>query len=72
MGNQAGGNVPTRTDAAGRQIPLNATYEARSTIDDPDGVIGIGYRGRARVKAGWQTLGNRIFRYLARTFHFYL
>ena len=72
MGNQAGGNVPTRTDAAGRQIPLNATYEARSTIDDPDGVIGIGYRGRARVKAGWQTLGNRIWRYLARTFHFSL
>lgn len=73
LGNQAGGNLATRTDAVtGREIPLNATYQARAAIDDPDGVIGIGYRGRARVRAGWQTLGNRIWRYLARTFHFYM
>lgn len=72
LGNQAGGGLATKTDAAGREIPLDATYQARVGIDDPDGVIGIGYRGRGRVRAGWQTLGNRIWRYLARTFHFYI
>ncbi len=72
MGSQAGGDLATRTDKEGRVIPLDATYQARAEFDDPDGVVGIGYRGKARVRSGWQTLGNRIWRYLARTFHFYI
>jgi hypothetical protein len=29
-------------------------------------------RGRAKIYTGWQPLGRRIYRYLARTFHFEL
>jgi putative peptide zinc metalloprotease protein len=72
MGSQAGGDVAVRTDAAGVQRPLSATYQAIVSFDDPEGVVGVGYRGRARVRAGTQTLGARLWRYLARTFHFYM
>ena len=70
MGNQAGGNLPTRTDKAGVERPLNATYQATVPLDNPDGRIRAGFRGRAKIRAGYQTLGGRAWRYLTRTFQF--
>ena len=72
MASQGGGDLATQTDSAGAERPLSATYQATVHFDDPDGVVGVGYRGRARIHAGTQTLGARIWRYLARTFHFYM
>ena len=72
MGSQAGGGLAVYQDAAGIERPMNATYQATVSFEDPDGVVGIGYRGKARVRAGSQTLGARLWRYLARTFHFYM
>lgn len=72
MGSQAGGGLAVYQDAAGIERPMNATYQATVSFADPDGVVGIGYRGKARVRAGSQTLGARLWRYLARTFHFYM
>ena len=72
MGNQAGGDLQVRQDASGVERPMNATYQATVSFTDPEGIVGVGYRGKARVRAGTQTLGARIWRYLARTFHFYM
>jgi putative peptide zinc metalloprotease protein len=70
MGNQAGGGLATRMDPAGNEVPLSATYQAKVPIENADQLVFAGYRGRAKIRAGKQTLGNRIWRYLARTFHF--
>ena len=70
MGNQAGGGLATKMDPAGNEIPLSATYQAKVPLDNSEGMIVAGYRGRAKIRAGRQTVGNRIWRYLARTFHF--
>ena len=70
MGNQAGGGLATTMGAAGNEIPLSATYQARVPLEIPDGLVKAGYRGQAKIRAGKQTIGNRIFRYLSRTFHF--
>jgi hypothetical protein len=41
-------------------------------LDDPEGVIRPGMRGRAKIHAGYQTLGQRFWRYVTRTFNFKL
>jgi hypothetical protein len=41
-------------------------------LADPDGLLRLGFRGRARVAANWRPLGSRIWRYLSHTFHFKL
>ncbi len=72
MGSMTGGGLAVYQDSAGINRPMNATYQARVSFEDPDGAVGVNYRGRARVRAGTQTLGARLWRYLARTFHFYM
>ncbi|OHB78884.1 MAG: hemolysin D [Planctomycetes bacterium RBG_16_64_10] len=72
LSNQAGGDLATRTDAAGVTHPLSTSYRARVPLDDVDVALQLGLRGRAKVHAGWQTLGRRLWRYLSHTFHFLL
>jgi putative peptide zinc metalloprotease protein len=72
VGNQAGGGLPTRTDSAGVERPASATYQATVPLDNEEGLIKIGYRGRAKIRAGYQTIWSRLWRYLMRTFHFYI
>jgi putative peptide zinc metalloprotease protein len=69
---QAGGGLAARTDQAGIARPLSSTYVARVSIDNSDDLLRVGMRGRAKIRAGYQSLGGRLWRYLARTFHFYL
>ena len=68
----AGGEVNTKTDKSGRMKPLSTTYPALAPL--PDGLSGlrVGMRGRAKVYTGWQPLGWRLYRFVARTFHFEL
>ncbi len=72
LGNKAGGDLATRMDASGTERPLSATYRVIVPIQDPEGMYRDGYRGRARVLAGYQTLGSRLLQYFTRTFHFYM
>lgn len=72
LSNQAGGGVATVTDESGMPRPLYATYQARVPMENSDGLLQAGCRGRARVKVEAETIGRRLGRYLARTFHFYL
>jgi putative peptide zinc metalloprotease protein len=72
LSNKSGGELATRTDAAGIERPLNVSYEARVPLDDPEGLFRLGLRGRAKIHTAPQTLGQRLWRYLTQTFHFKL
>jgi putative peptide zinc metalloprotease protein len=67
---KAGGQVPTQTDAAGRERPISTSYEALMHLDDPDGVLTPGMRGSARIRVGGRTVGQWLLRLLWQTFNF--
>lgn len=69
---QSGGTLATRTDASGAQTPLSTSYVARVVLDNSDGLLRAGMRGRAKIATRWQTVGQRIWRALHRTFRFEL
>lgn len=72
LSNKSGGDLPTKTDERGREVPLNTSYQAHVPLDDPAGLLYIGLKGRAKIYAGYQTLGQQAWRYLAQTFNFKL
>jgi multidrug efflux pump subunit AcrA (membrane-fusion protein) len=69
---KAGGPVPTRTDEAGRELPISATYEVSMRLADDEGLLTPGMRGTARVKVGSRTVGGWLMRLLWQTFNFRL
>lgn len=67
---RGGGQLATRTDAAGVERPLSVIYQANVPLDDPSGQIIVGATGTARIHAGSQPLGQRLWRAACRTFRF--
>ena len=67
---KAGGQVPTRTDEDGREIPISTSYEAMMTLADTDAVLTPGMRGTARIQVGSRTVGQWLLRQLWQTFNF--
>ena len=67
----AGGELPTQQDASGAARLLNTSYQATVPIQ-PDGLLRVGLVGQARVQIRHRTLGERLWRYLTRTFNFEL
>jgi putative peptide zinc metalloprotease protein len=67
---KAGGSVPTKTDEAGREMPISTSYEALMTVDDAEGVLTPGMRGTARIKVGSRTVGQWLLRLIWQTFNF--
>jgi len=72
LSTKSGGELATKTDPAGVERPMSTSYQARVYLDDPDGLLGLGLRGRAKIHADWQTLGRRLWRLATRTFNFKL
>jgi putative peptide zinc metalloprotease protein len=72
LSTQAGGDLNTKMDASGMPRPISTSYQARIPLTDNDGSLFVGLRGHARVYTGWQSAGERLFRYVIRTFHFHL
>jgi putative peptide zinc metalloprotease protein len=70
MSAQSGGRLETKTDPSGLIRPLNTSYQARSPLGDAAGTLQVGMQGQARIYTGWQPLGRRIYRFIAKTFHF--
>lgn len=72
LSTQQGGDLPTVTDQdTGRLRPQNATFPARVPLAEGDD-LKLGMRGRAKIYVQWEPLGTRMWRYISRTFHFYL
>jgi putative peptide zinc metalloprotease protein len=72
LSNKAQGEVETTTDETGMERPISTLYQAEAELKDAEGVIRPGMRGRAKIHAGYQTLGQRFWRFLTRTFNFKL
>ena len=72
LSTKAGGDLATTTDESGVEKPMSASYQARVLIDDPDDLIRLGLRGRAKIHTTWQTLGQRIWRGLNQLLNFKL
>ena len=70
LSSKTGGEVVTKTDESGAERPQNTSYEARAPIDDPEAVLAVGLKGRAKICTHWQSLGSAAWRYLTRTFNF--
>lgn len=69
LSNKAGGELATKTDEAGVERPQNTSYHARVPLDDPEGLLRIGYKGRARIHTEPQPLGRRLWRLFTQTFN---
>ena len=67
---KAGGQVPTRTDESGREMPISTSYEALMAVNDADGSFTAGMRGSARIRVGQRTVGSWLLRLLWQTFNF--
>ena len=72
LSSKTGGELATQTDEGGVERPMSTSYPARAPLDDEDGLMFIGLRGRAKVHASWETLGRRSWRLFIRTFNFKL
>jgi putative peptide zinc metalloprotease protein len=70
LSGKAGGQLPTKTDEAGRERPISTSYEALMTLDDPEGVFTPGMRGTARIQVGSRTVGQWLLRLIWQTFNF--
>jgi putative peptide zinc metalloprotease protein len=69
---QAGGPLETVSEAGGVMRPLHTSYPARGVVGEDHTALQIGMRGQAKIYTGWQPLGSRLYRFVARTFHFEL
>jgi putative peptide zinc metalloprotease protein len=68
---QAGGDLATRTDTrTGAQRPISTSFQVEAPLGQFASPVPIGTRGQAKIFTGWQPLGVRIWRTVARTFHF--
>jgi putative peptide zinc metalloprotease protein len=72
LASQAGGQIDTRVDASGAVVPISTSYQARAPLEKNEESLRVGYRGQAKIYTGWQSLRSRLWRLLARSFHFEL
>jgi putative peptide zinc metalloprotease protein len=66
----APGGVASHVDPSGAARPLEASYQARVTLDSRPFALRSGGSGRVKIVADSQSLGRRLARYLDRTFRF--
>ena len=73
LGTKAQGDLPSKTDpTTGVERPQNTSYQARVPLDDEDGLLRLGMRGRGKVHVRWVSLGARLWRFVIHTFNFKL
>jgi putative peptide zinc metalloprotease protein len=75
LASQAGGRLETKMERSGAVRPLSTSYHARVPLDEQGELQGLlcnGMKGHAQIYTQWQSLGQRLYRFLARTFHFEL
>jgi putative peptide zinc metalloprotease protein len=69
---KAGGELETKTDERGIERPIGTVYQAKVNLIDDTRTLLPGMRGRARIHAAPQTLGQRTWRLILETFNFSL
>lgn len=76
MTEKAGGDLAVKPDRSGNPKMISTSYQARVPLQDAlakdHALVYLGQRGQARMYTGWQSIGQRIVRFVYRTFHFHL
>jgi putative peptide zinc metalloprotease protein len=73
LASNTGGDVDAKVDpASGTARPLSTSYHAMVPLENDDNALAVGTSGTARIYTGWQSIGERLYRYVVRTFHFHL
>jgi len=70
LSSKAGGELLTRTDGAGAERPLSATYQGSAPLMVDKGDLLVGATGQAKIHTGYLPLAARVWRYLCQTFRF--
>jgi putative peptide zinc metalloprotease protein len=69
----SGGELPTKMDDSGVARPMGQVFEALVPLpEDQYELMRIGLVGKAKITTAPRTLGERLYRYLSRTFNFEL
>ena len=70
---KTGGDLATRTNpTTGAEQPQSTSYEAHAPLENPEDLLCLDLRGRAKVHTEWMSLGTRLWRLATHTFHFKL
>jgi len=73
LSSQTGGGLQTEIDPTTGMIkPRSVSYQARVPLEQTDLPLRPGYRGSAKVHVDPMSLGNRLWRVVAKTFNFEL
>ena len=71
LSNRFGGRIFTTQGANGEDVPENTTYQVSVPIIESQTLLN-GATGRAKVHVGYQTVGEKLWRVICRTFRFEL
>ncbi len=70
LSSRFGGDLQTTSDEEGRDVPSSTTYQVRVPLSNIDAIVANGATGKARIRTGNQTAGQRIWRAICNTFRF--
>lgn len=70
LSSKHGGPIVTTTARDGSEIPTSTKFLVKVDLTSQDGLVVPGSTGTAKIKAGSQTVGQRIWRLARRTFQF--
>ena len=72
LSSKHGGDIVTTTDRTGMEIPTSTKFLVKVDLKNKNELIVPGSTGVAKIRAGSQTVGRRIWRLASRTFQFEL
>ena len=72
LSSKYGGDIVTTTNQNGDDVPQSTKYLVNVNLENPDGLILPGSSGKAKIRTGSQTVGQRIWRLFSHTFQFEL
>lgn len=72
LSNKLGGQLPTVTEADGRERLISSAYQVSARINKEPGTLRTGMRGTARFLVSDRSAAAWLWRYLRTTFHFRL
>jgi putative peptide zinc metalloprotease protein len=72
LSSKYGGAIVTTTDREGAEVPTSTRYLVKVNFDNEQELVVPGSTGVAKIRAGSQTVGQRIWRMASRTFQFEL
>ena len=70
LSSRFGGPLVSQLDETGRDVPLSTNYLVSVPLDNPSQLVLDGATGYAKIRTGTQSIGQRVWRVVCRTFRF--